>query len=136
DTSASLAAYDASAGIPAIVVLPRGKVTVAQLVQPLANGATVLSIDTDFDGCMAIIQRLARDEGLYLANSMNSLRLEGQKTASIEIAQQFDWQVPDVVVVPGGNLGNISAFAAGFEMMRDLGLVGGVHGLLAAPAEA
>ena len=74
--------------------------------------------------------------GLYLANSMNSLRLEGQKTASIEIAQQFDWQVPDVVVVPGGNLGNIGAFAAGFEMMRDLGLVARVPRLIAAQAEA
>jgi threonine synthase len=136
DTSASLAAYAAAAGIPAIVVLPRGKVTVAQLVQPLANGATVLSIDTDFDGCMAIIQRLAQEEGLYLANSMNSLRLEGQKTASIEIAQQFDWQVPDVVIVPSGNLGNIGAFAAGFEMMRDLGLVARVPRLVAAQAEA
>ena len=136
DTSASLAAYAAAAGIPAIVVLPRGKVTVAQLVQPLANGATVLSIDTDFDGCMAIIQKLAQEEGLYLANSMNSLRLEGQKTASIEIAQQFDWQVPDVVVVPSGNLGNIGAFAAGFEMMRDLGLTARVPRLVAAQAEA
>ena len=85
---------------------------------------------------MAIIQRLATDEGLYLANSMNSLRLEGQKTASIEIAQQFDWQVPDVVIVPGGNLGNISAFAAGFEMMRELGLVSRVPRLVAAQAEA
>jgi len=136
DTSAALAAYAAAAGIPAIVVLPRGKVTVAQLVQPLANGALVFAVDTDFDGCMAIIQKLARDEGLYLANSMNSLRIEGQKTASIEIAQQFDWQVPDVVIVPSGNLGNIGAFAAGFEMMRELGLVARVPRLVAAQAEA
>lgn len=136
DTSAALAAYAAAAGIPAIVVLPRGKVTVAQLVQPLANGALVFAVDTDFDGCMAIIQRLAKDEGLYLANSMNSLRIEGQKTASIEIAQQFDWQVPDVVVVPSGNLGNIGAFAAGFEMMKALGLVARVPRLVAAQAEA
>jgi threonine synthase len=136
DTSASLAAYAAAAEIPAIVVLPRGKISVAQLVQPLANNALVLALDTDFDGCMAIIERLAREEGVYLANSMNSLRLEGQKTASIEIAQQFDWQVPDVVVLPGGNLGNISAFAAGFEMMRELGLVSRVPRLVAAQAEA
>jgi threonine synthase len=136
DTSAALAAYAAAAGIPAIVVLPRGKVTVAQLVQPLANGALVFAVDSDFDGCMAIIQRLAKDEGLYLANSMNSLRIEGQKTASIEIAQQFDWQVPDVVVVPSGNLGNIGAFAAGFEMMKELGLVARVPRLVAAQAEA
>ena len=136
DTSAALAAYAAAAGIPAIVVLPRGKVTVAQLVQQLANGALVFAVDTDFDGCMAIIQKLAKDEGLYLANSMNSLRIEGQKTASIEIAQQFDWQVPDVVIVPSGNLGNIGAFAAGFEMMRELGLVARVPRLVAAQAEA
>jgi threonine synthase len=136
DTSAALAAYAAAAGIPAIVVLPRGKVTVAQLVQPLANGALVFAVDSDFDGCMAIIQKLAKDEGLYLANSMNSLRIEGQKTASIEIAQQFDWQVPDVVIVPSGNLGNIGAFAAGFEMMKELGLVARVPRLVAAQAEA
>jgi threonine synthase len=122
DTSASLAAYAAAAGIRAIVLLPRGKVTVAQLVQPIANGALVLALDTDFDGCMAIVQRLAAEEGVYLANSMNSLRLEGQKTVAIEIAQQFDWQVPDVVIIPGGNLGNVSALGAGFDMMEALGL--------------
>jgi len=136
DTSASLAAYAAAAGVPAIVVLPRGKVTPAQLVQPLANGAMVLAVDTDFDGCMAIIQRLAVEEGVYLANSMNSLRLEGQKTAAIEIAQQFDWEIPDVVVVPGGNLGNVSALNAGFEMMRALGLTPRVPRLVVAQAEA
>ena len=87
------------------MILPRGKVSTAQLVQPLANGALVLALDTDFDGCMAIVQRLADEEGVYLANSMNSLRLEGQKTVAIEIVQQFDWQVPDVVIIPGGNLG-------------------------------
>ncbi len=123
DTSASLAAYAAAADIPAIVLLPRGKVSTAQLVQPIANGALVLALDTDFDGCMAIVQRLAKDEGIYLANSMNSLRLEGQKTVSIEIVQQLDWEVPDVVVIPGGNLGNVSALGAGFDMMLELGLV-------------
>jgi threonine synthase len=136
DTSAALAAYAAAAGIPAIVVLPRGKITPAQLVQPLANGARVLALDTDFDGCMEIVQRLAQEEGVYLANSMNSLRLEGQKTVSIEIAQQFDWEVPDVVVVPGGNLGNVSAIHAGFQMMRDLGLTSRVPRLVVAQAEA
>lgn len=122
DTSAALAAYAAAAGIPAVVILPRSHVSPAQLVQPLANGAHVLAVDTDFDGCMAIVQRLATEEGVYLANSMNSLRLEGQKTLSIEIAQQFDWEVPDVVIVPGGNLGNVTAIGAGFDMMVDLGL--------------
>ena len=123
DTSAALAAYAAAAGIPAIVLLPRGKVSVAQLLQPIANGALVLSLDTDFDGCMAIVQCLAAEEGVYLANSMNSLRLEGQKTVSIEIVQQWDWQVPDVIVIPGGNLGNVSALGAGFDMMQALGVV-------------
>jgi threonine synthase len=123
DTSASLAAYAAAGGIPAIVILPRGKVSTAQLVQPLANGAQVLALDTDFDGCMKIVRRLAMEEGIYLANSMNSLRLEGQKTVAIEIVQQFDWEVPDVVIIPGGNLGNVSALGAGFDMMTDLGVI-------------
>ncbi|HKY23177.1 MAG TPA: threonine synthase [Vicinamibacterales bacterium] len=123
DTSASLAAYAAAAEIPSIVILPSGKVSTAQLVQPLANGALVLSLDTDFDGCMAIVQRLSVEEGVYLANSMNSLRLEGQKTVGVEIVQQFDWSVPDVIVIPGGNLGNVSALGAGFDMMEALGLI-------------
>ena len=123
DTSASLAAYAAAGGIPAIVILPRGKVSTAQLVQPLANGATVLALDTDFDGCMAIVTRLATEEGIYLANSMNSLRLEGQKTVAVEIVQQFDWEVPDVIIIPGGNLGNVSALGAGFDMMSSLGVI-------------
>jgi threonine synthase len=123
DTSAALASYAAAAGIPAIVLLPRGRVTAAQLVQPLANGALVLALDTDFDGCMAIVRRLVQEEGVYLANSMNSLRLEGQKTVSIEIVQQFDWEPPDLVIVPGGNLGNVSALGAGFDLMIELGLI-------------
>jgi threonine synthase len=122
DTSASLAAYCAVAGIRAIVILPRGKISTPQLVQPLANGALVLALDTDFDGCMAIVQKLAEEPGVYLANSMNSLRLEGQKTVAIEIVQQFDWQAPDFVIIPGGNLGNVSALGAGFTMMEELGL--------------
>ncbi len=123
DTSASLAAYGAVAGIRTVVLLPKGKVSVAQLVQPLANGSLVLALDTDFDGCMTIVQQLAREPGIYLANSMNSLRLEGQKTISIEIVQQFDWEVPDWVIIPGGNLGNVSALGAGFLMMFELGLI-------------
>jgi threonine synthase len=136
DTSASLAAYAAAAGIRAIVLLPRGKVTTAQLVQPLANGALVLALDTDFDGCMKIVQRLSAEEGVYLANSMNSLRLEGQKTVAIEIVQQFDWQVPDTVIIPGGNLGNVSALGAGFDMMEALGLIQKRPRIVVAQAEA
>ena len=136
DTSASLAAYAAAANIPAIVILPRGQVSTAQLVQPLAHGATVLALDTDFDGCMAIVKRLATEEGIYLANSMNSIRLEGQKTVGIEIVQQFDWEVPDVVVIPGGNLGNVSALGAGFDMMEALGITSRRPRIVVAQAEA
>jgi threonine synthase len=123
DTSAALAAYCATAGIPAVVLLPKGKITTAQLVQPLANGAKVLALDTDFDGCMELVRKLAKEEGIYLANSMNSLRLEGQKTVAIEIVQQFDWTAPDWVIIPGGNLGNVAALGAGFDMMLELGLI-------------
>lgn len=124
DTSAALAAYAAAAGIPAIVFLPRGKISIAQLIQPVANGAIVFALDTDFDGCMEIVKKVAERDGIYLANSMNSLRIEGQKTVGIEIVQQFDWEVPDWIVIPGGNLGNVSALAKGLDMMIDLGLIG------------
>lgn len=135
DTSAALAAYCAAAGIPAIVILPRNKVSTAQLIQPMANGALTLSLDTDFDGCMKIVRELCTKENIYLANSMNSLRLEGQKTISIEIVQQFDWEVPDVVIVPGGNLGNISAIGRGFLLMRELGIINRLPRLVCAQAQ-
>jgi threonine synthase len=135
DTSAALAAYCAAAGIPAVVLLPRGKVSTAQLVQPIANGALVLSLDSDFDGCMAIVQRLCEEQGIYLANSMNSLRIEGQKTVSIEIVQQFDWEAPDVVIVPGGNLGNVTALGKGFQMLLDLEIIRKRPRLVVAQAE-
>ena len=134
DTSAALAAYCAAADIPAIVILPRNKVSTAQLIQPMANGALTLSLDTDFDGCMRIVRELCTQENIYLANSMNSLRLEGQKTISIEMVQQFDWEVPDVVIVPGGNLGNITAIGRGFLLMRDLGMIDRLPRLVCAQA--
>jgi threonine synthase len=136
DTSAALSAYGAAAAIKTMVILPRGKVSTAQLVQPLANGAHVLAIDGDFDACMAIVQKLAEEEGVYLANSMNSLRIEGQKTVSIEMVQQFDWAVPDWVIIPGGNLGNVSALGKGFVMMRDLGLISRLPRICVAQTEA
>ncbi|MCC6557358.1 MAG: threonine synthase [Polyangiaceae bacterium] len=135
DTSAALAAYGAAAGLPVVVLLPRGKVSTAQLVQPIASGALVLALDTDFDGCMAIVQRLSAEGIVYLANSMNALRLEGQKTVAIEIAQQLGWSAPDWVVLPSGNLGNAYALYAGFRMMRDLGLIDRLPRLCAAQAE-
>ena len=135
DTSAALAAYAAYAGIPAIIFLPAGKVSTAQLIQPVANGAHVLALDTDFDGCMKIVQEVTEDDSIYLANSMNSLRIEGQKTVGIEIVRQFDWEVPDWIVIPVGNLGNISALHKGFSLMMDLGLIDRMPRLVAAQAE-
>jgi len=135
DTSAALAAYCAAAGIPSVVFLPKDKVSLAQLIQPVSNGSLVLSLDTDFDGCMALVKRLTEDKGIYLANSMNSLRVEGQKTISIEMVQQFDWEVPDTIIIPGGNLGNVSALGAGFEMLHDLGLVTRLPRIVVAQAE-
>src|SRR5512135_2910385 len=135
DTSAALAVYCAAAGIQSIVLLPKGKISVAQLVQPIANGALVLSLDTDFDGCMRVVKEITQDETIYLANSMNSLRIEGQKTVGIEIAQQFDWEIPDVIIIPGGNLGNVSALGSGLLMMRALGLISKLPRIVVAQAE-
>lgn len=135
DTSAALAVYCAGAGIPSIVLLPKDKISIAQLVQPIANGALVLSLDTDFDGCMKVVQEITKDETIYLANSMNSLRIEGQKTVGIEIVQQFDWECPDVIIIPGGNLGNVSALGSGLLMMRELGLIATLPRIVVAQAE-
>ena len=135
DTSAALAAYCALAGMPAIVFLPKNKVSLTQLIQPITHGVLTLSLDTDFDGCMKLVQEVCLKNEIYLANSMNSLRIEGQKTISFEIVQQFNWEVPDFVIVPGGNLGNVSAVAKGFQMFHDLGLINELPRLVCAQAE-
>ena len=135
DTSAALAAYGAAAGLPIVVLLPRGMVSVAQLVQPLAHGAKVLALETDFDGCMAVVQQLAKRGLVYLANSMNPLRIEGQKTVALEIAQQLGWSVPDWVVIPSGNLGNSAALFAGFSLAKELGVIDRLPRLCIAQAE-
>ena len=135
DTSAALAAYCAVADIRAVVFLPRNKVSTAQLIQPIAHGAVTLAIDSDFDGCMALVRELCTRHDIYLANSMNSLRVEGQKTVSIELVQQFDWQVPDWVVIPGGNLGNVSALGKGFQLMRELGMISKLPRIACAQAQ-
>ena len=135
DTSASLASYCAVAGIPAIVFLPRNKVSLTQLIQPITHGVLTLSLDTDFDGCMKLVKEVCANNDIYLANSMNSLRIEGQKTISFELVQQFDWEVPDIVVVPGGNLGNVSAIGRGFQMLLELGVIDKLPRLVCAQAE-
>ena len=108
---------------PVIIFLPAGKVSTAQLVQPVANGAHVLALDTDFDGCMQIVRQVTQDNSIDLANSMNSVRIEGQKTVAIEIVRQFDWEVPDWIIIPVGNLGNISARDKGLKSLLDLGMI-------------
>ena len=134
DTSAALAAYGAAAGIPVIVLLPKDMISVSQLIQPITNGALTLSIRTDFDGCMKLVQDICRQENLYLANSKNSLRIEGQKTVAVELTQQFDWNVPDWIVIPGGNLGNVSALGKGFLEMQEMGIVDRLPGIVVAQA--
>ena len=135
DTSAALAAYGAAAGVRTLVLLPRGKITAAQLVQPLSHGARVIAIDTDFDGCMEQVQRLCVEEGVYLANSKNSLRIEGQKTVAFEICQGLGWDIPDWVAIPGGNLGNVSALAKGFLMLQQAGIISKLPRVLCAQAQ-
>ena len=135
DTSAALAAYCAAAGITSVVLLPRGKISAAQLIQPIANNALTLALDTDFDGCMRLVQQLTEDKKLYLANSMNSLRVEGQKTVGIEIIQQFDWEIPDWIFIPGGNLGNVSALYKGFEEIQALGIINRIPQIVCCQAE-
>lgn len=136
DTSAALAAYCAAAGIPSVVLIPADKISPAQLVQPMANHALTLALDTDFDGCMRLVQELTEDRQLYLANSMNSLRVEGQKTVAIEICQQLGWEPPAWIFIPGGNLGNVSALYKGLEEIRALGVIDRIPRIVCCQAEA
>ena len=123
DTSAAMAAYAAFAGIPALVLLPKNRVSNEQLSQPIAAGARTLAVETDFDGCMKLVAELTRRERVYLLNSMNSVRIEGQKSIVWETIQQLDWKAPDWIVVPVGNAGNISALGKGLAEWRALGLL-------------
>lgn len=136
DTSAALAAYGARAGLPVVVLLPNGKVSPAQLLQPLAYGARVVELDGDFDACMRVVRELGAREGILLANSKNPLRLLGQATVAFEIARDLGWRAPEVVVVPSGNLGNVAALHAGFSLLRALGLVERLPRLVAAQVAA
>jgi threonine synthase len=124
DTSASMAAYAAAAGMKALVLLPENRISGEQLAQPLASGAKTLALQTDFDGCMKLVAALAAARPVYLLNSMNSIRIEGQKTIAWETIQQLGWRVPDWIVVPVGNAGNISALGKALEEWRSLGLLG------------
>ncbi|MBI1946985.1 MAG: threonine synthase [Deltaproteobacteria bacterium] len=136
DTSAALAAYGARAGLPVVVLLPKGKVSPAQLLQPLAHGAHVVEIDGDFDACMRVVRELGARAGILLANSKNPLRLLGQATVAFEIARDLGWRAPDVVVVPSGNLGNVAAMHSGFSLLRSLRLIDRLPRLVAAQVAA
>lgn len=123
NTAASLAAYAARAGLQPAILLPRGQITAAKLAQSMDYGALVCEIDGNFDDCMRLIQELGEDPSIYVANSINPFRIEGQKTVAFEMMNQCNWRVPDHVVVPGGNMGNSSALGKGFEELLALGLI-------------
>jgi threonine synthase len=123
NTAASLAAYAARAELLCAIIVPGGQVSHAKLAQALDYGAKVLEVDGNFDTSMNLIRELAEDPTVYLVNSINPFRIEGQKTVAFELAEQLEWRVPDHLVVPGGNLGNSSAFGKGFRELMRAGLI-------------
>ena len=123
NTAASLAAYAARAELPCAILVPADQVSHAKLAQALDYGARVVEIEGNFDACMQLVLELSSEEPIYLVNSINPFRIEGQKTVAIELAEQLNWDVPDHLVVPGGNLGNSSAFGKGFRELLDWGLI-------------
>src|SRR5438477_1363894 len=123
NTSASMAAYAARGGLRSLVLVPEGKISWSKLSQALDYGAVTCQLRTDFDGCLRLLQELVLRAPVYQLNSINPFRLEGQKTLALELLEQLDWQVPDHIVVPGGNLGNSSAIGKALLEMRDLGSI-------------
>ena len=135
NTSASLAAYAALAGIPSIVFIPAGKVAAGKLAQALAYGACTLQVAGDFDDAMRLVQRVCDELGIYLLNSLNPFRLEGQKSIVFEIVHGLGWQPPDWIVLPAGNLGNTAAFGKALHELRQLGLIDRMPRLASVQAE-
>src|SRR5215472_7649448 len=135
NTSASMAAYAARGGMRSLVIIPEGKIAWGKLSQSLDYGALTCQLRTDFDGCVRVLNDIIRRHPIYLLNSVNPYRLEGQKTAAIELLEQLDWRVPDHVVVPGGNLGNNSALGKAFLEMKRLGFVDSVPKISVIQAE-
>jgi threonine synthase len=123
NTSASMAAYAARGGMRSLVLVPEGKISWSKLSQALDYGALTCQLRTDFDGCLRLLQELVRRAPIYQLNSINPFRLEGQKTLGFELLEQLDWEPPDHIIVPGGNLGNSSAIGKALLEMRDLGLI-------------
>lgn len=123
NTSASLASYAAQVGMQGIVFLPAGQIAGGKLAQSLAYGATTVQINGDFDAAMQLVEQVCNEMGIYLLNSLNPFRVEGQKAIGLEILQQLDWRAPDWLVLPAGNLGNTSAIGKAFRQAYELGLV-------------
>ncbi len=123
NTSASMAAYAARGGMRSLVLIPEGKITWSKLSQALDYGAVTCQLKTDFDGCMRVLSEVVKRMPVYLLNSVNPYRLEGQKTAAIELLEQLDWTPPDHIIVPGGNLGNSSAIGKAVLELQELGLI-------------
>jgi threonine synthase len=123
NTSAAMAAYAARAGLKSLVLIPEGKIAWGKLSQAMDYGAVTCQLNADFDGCLSLLTEIVKQAPIYLLNSVNPYRLEGQKTPAFEIAEAFDWNVPDHLIVPGGNLGNSSALGKGFRELKELGLV-------------
>jgi threonine synthase len=123
NTSASMAAYAARGGLRSLVLVPEGKISWSKLSQALDYGAVTCQLRTDFDGCLRLLQELVLRAPVYQLNSINPFRLEGQKTLAFELLEQLDWQPPDHIIVPGGNLGNSSAIGKALLEMHDLGLI-------------
>ncbi|MDZ7637730.1 MAG: threonine synthase [Bryobacterales bacterium] len=123
NTSASMAAYASAGGLQPIIFIPNGNIAYGKLAQALEYGARTLQVDANFDQILALVRTLAEKLGIYLLNSINPFRIEGQKTIMVEMMDQLDWQVPDWVVLPGGNLGNTAAFGKGLREMQAWGLI-------------
>jgi threonine synthase len=134
NTSASLAAYAAQAGIPAFVLVPEGRVSAGKLAQTLAYGAHMIRLRGDFDDCLELAREASERLGIYLVNSLNPFRVEGQKTIVFELLQQLGWEAPDWIALPAGNLGNTAAFGKALREAKSLGLIERVPRLLAVQA--
>ncbi len=135
NTSASLAAYAAHAGLPGLVFVPAGQVALGKLTQTLAYGARTLLVRGDFDRCLQLVQEASRALGIYLLNSINPWRIEGQKTIVFELLQQLGWDAPEWIVLPAGNLGNTAAFGKALREAHALGLIARMPRLVSAQAE-
>lgn len=134
NTSASLAAYAAHAGIPALVLVPADAVALGKLAQTLAYGARTILVRGDFDDCLRLLREAAGQLGVYVANSINPFRIEGQKTIAFELFQQLAWDAPDWIVLPAGNLGNTAAFGKALMEAHALALIARVPRIAAIQA--